>query len=162
MTDQINPAHYRACGIEVIDVIEAYGLTYSLGNAVKYILRAGRKPGADAVTDLQKARWYVERAMANPGVWRTTRQKELHTDIGWFVPEGTPMVRQVITAFGISSRLGIGLSAVFGQVMYQGEVMSNALATLRLKINQEIEEIATTGHPAAMREVMTVAPEGTT
>lgn len=59
--DMINsPPHYRgAGGIEAIDVIEAYGLGYHLGNAMKYLLRAGKK--GDAVEDLRKAGWYMLR-----------------------------------------------------------------------------------------------------
>lgn len=44
---------------EAIKVIEAWGLGFSLGNAVKYLARAGKKPGADVVKDLQKAVWYI-------------------------------------------------------------------------------------------------------
>jgi hypothetical protein len=54
-----HPAHYQAGGLEAIDVIEAFGLGFRLGNTVKYILRAGRK-GA-AIEDLKKARWYLDR-----------------------------------------------------------------------------------------------------
>lgn len=57
-----HPPHYQANGLEVIDVIEAFGLGFRLGNAVKYILRAGRK-GA-ALEDLNKARWYLDREIA--------------------------------------------------------------------------------------------------
>lgn len=49
-------------GMEAIDVIEAYGLNFALGNAVKYILRCGHKGGmTDAVADLEKARAYLTR-----------------------------------------------------------------------------------------------------
>jgi hypothetical protein len=62
--DKINPAHYHgAKGLQVIDVIEAFGLDYSTGNAVKYLLRAGKKPGEDEKTELEKARWYIERRL---------------------------------------------------------------------------------------------------
>lgn len=55
-----HPDHYRKdTGFEAIDVIEAWGLGFSLGNAVKYIARAGLK--GDAVEDLEKAKWYIER-----------------------------------------------------------------------------------------------------
>ena len=54
-----HPAHYKAGGMEAIDVIEAFGLGFCLGNTVKYVLRAGRK--GDAVEDLEKARWYLDR-----------------------------------------------------------------------------------------------------
>ena len=54
-----HPAHYQGDGIEVIQVIEAFGLGFRLGNAVKYILRAGKK--GQAIQDLRKAVWYLER-----------------------------------------------------------------------------------------------------
>lgn len=61
IADNINhPAHYKAGGIEVIDVIEAYDLGFHDGNAVKYILRVGRKT-ADATEDIRKAIWYLNR-----------------------------------------------------------------------------------------------------
>lgn len=64
--EQVNhPAHYNAGGIEVIDAIEAWGLGFSLGNAVKYIARAEHK-GA-AVLDLKKARWYLDREIQRRG-----------------------------------------------------------------------------------------------
>jgi len=65
MPDQVDhPPHYQsAAGIEAIDVIEAFGLGFSDGNAVKYILRAGKK--GDGITDRRKAIWYLEREIAN-------------------------------------------------------------------------------------------------
>lgn len=54
-----HPDHYKANGLEVIDIIEAFNLDFKLGNAVKYILRADKK-GATA-QDLRKAMWYIER-----------------------------------------------------------------------------------------------------
>lgn len=57
-----HPPHYQAGGLEAIDVIEAFGLNFRLGNAVKYLLRAGRK--GDAKTDIAKARWYIDRELA--------------------------------------------------------------------------------------------------
>ena len=56
-----HPDHYQAKGMEAIDVIEAYNLNFSLGSAVKYILRAGKKPGESSVEDLNKAIWYLQR-----------------------------------------------------------------------------------------------------
>lgn len=58
--DAINPPHYqRYKGLEVIDITEQ--LNFCLGNATKYILRAGHKPGNSKVQDLEKAKWYIER-----------------------------------------------------------------------------------------------------
>jgi hypothetical protein len=48
-------------GTEAIDIIEEFELGFCLGNVVKYVLRAGKKPGNDELTDLYKAHWYLER-----------------------------------------------------------------------------------------------------
>jgi len=57
-----HPNHYRkSSGIEVIDVIETWNLDFSLGNALKYIARAGLKEDRDQ--DLDKAIWYLMRAL---------------------------------------------------------------------------------------------------
>ena len=60
-----HPEHYGGAEdpYEAIKVIEAWELGFCLGNAVKYIARAGRKPGSDWVEDLSKARWYIDRAI---------------------------------------------------------------------------------------------------
>ena len=64
MSDPVNhPPHYGGdTTYETIKVIEAWGLGFSLGNAVKYISRAGRK--LDALEDIKKARWYLDREIA--------------------------------------------------------------------------------------------------
>jgi len=56
-----HPDHYQSEKIEAIDVIEAFDLNFSLGSAVKYILRAGKKPSETAEEDLSKAVWYILR-----------------------------------------------------------------------------------------------------
>lgn len=66
MTETVNhPAHYGGADnpYEAIKVIEAWSLGFSLGNAVKYISRAGKKNSR--VEDLKKARWYLDREIAN-------------------------------------------------------------------------------------------------
>lgn len=66
MPDLINhPPHYTSGGVETIDFIEAKEFGYHLGNAIKYISRAGKK--GDALQDLQKAIWYLNREIINRG-----------------------------------------------------------------------------------------------
>lgn len=63
-TDEINhPQHYTDVvpGVECITVVEHFG--FLRGNAIKYLWRAGAK--GDALVDLRKARWYVDREIAN-------------------------------------------------------------------------------------------------
>lgn len=56
-----HPSHYNTGKIEVIDFIEDQKLSFHLGNAVKYICRAGRKDPAKVLEDLEKAVWYIRR-----------------------------------------------------------------------------------------------------
>jgi Protein of unknwon function (DUF3310) len=54
-----HPPHYTShpSGVECIVIVEHFG--FSIGNAIKYLWRAGLKGGA--VEDLKKARWYIDR-----------------------------------------------------------------------------------------------------
>jgi hypothetical protein len=54
-----HPSHYNAGNIEVIDAIEDWGLDFNAGNVVKYVARHQHK--ANAIEDLKKARWYLDR-----------------------------------------------------------------------------------------------------
>ena len=56
-----HPGHYNTGKIEVIDYIEDQNLGFCLGNAVKYISRAGKKDLTKEVEDLKKAEWYIRR-----------------------------------------------------------------------------------------------------
>jgi Protein of unknwon function (DUF3310) len=61
-----HPLHYGGdTPYEVIKVCEAWEEMFGLGfralNVIKYLTRAGRKPGTGGLTDLRKAQWYLER-----------------------------------------------------------------------------------------------------
>jgi len=73
MSDQINhPTHYTYSEVEPINVIEAWGLGFHLGNSVKYIARAGKKDPAKTIEDLKKASWYLTRYIES--IERQTKQ----------------------------------------------------------------------------------------
>lgn len=60
--DPVNhPKHYADGNIETIDFIEDKNLNFHLGNAVKYISRAGKKGKDKTIEDLNKAVWYLNR-----------------------------------------------------------------------------------------------------
>ena len=64
MTDSVDhPPHYLAhpSGVECITITEH--MNFCLGNAIKYIWRAGEK--GNAIEDLKKARWYLDREISN-------------------------------------------------------------------------------------------------
>jgi hypothetical protein len=54
-----HPSHYNQGKFEVIDVIHDWKLGFDLGNAVKYIARAGAKDQSKYVEDLKKAIFYI-------------------------------------------------------------------------------------------------------
>ena len=57
--------HYRKVKPEPIEVIEGWGLSFCLGNAVKYIARADYK--GSKKQDLEKCIWYIQRELAKCG-----------------------------------------------------------------------------------------------
>ena len=63
MNDPVNhPKHYTThpSGVECIEVTEH--MNFCVGNAIKYLWRAGLK--GEQVEDLRKARWYIDREIA--------------------------------------------------------------------------------------------------
>lgn len=68
MSNVDHPNHYQSeSGLEVIDVIKAFTSELSgeeafcIGNAIKYVCRYSKKNG---VEDLEKAKWYIDRAIS--------------------------------------------------------------------------------------------------
>jgi hypothetical protein len=59
-----HPPHYAFSEYEPIKVIRAWGLSFALGNTVKYAARAGRKDPAKRIEDLKKARFYLDDEIA--------------------------------------------------------------------------------------------------
>lgn len=73
MNDPVkNPKHYteHPSGIECIQVTEH--MSFNLGNALKYIWRCDLK--LDAIEDLKKAVWYLEREISKREASKDRRQ----------------------------------------------------------------------------------------
>jgi hypothetical protein len=84
-TSNIRPNYYRALArvklnprfddepeytdafVECFDLIDALKLDFYLGNALKYLWRAGKKDGASKVDDLKKIRTYIDAALQRVG-----------------------------------------------------------------------------------------------
>ena len=62
-TNSTGPRYYRRGSIQVWDFIRDQGLSFHLGNAIKYICRAGYKD--DRVADLRKAIHYLQNELEN-------------------------------------------------------------------------------------------------
>lgn len=58
-----HPSHYNQIpGIECIDVVKHFD--FVLGNVIKYVWRAGLKQSTNKLEDLEKAKWYLDYAIA--------------------------------------------------------------------------------------------------
>ena len=73
-----NPAYYQRGTIEVWDFIRDQGLNFHLGNAIKYICRAGFK--GSRIEDLNKAIHYLQNELDNENSSQSTSKGVQ----GWF------------------------------------------------------------------------------
>lgn len=69
--DPIKPEYYNDTKFSPFDVIDDWGLNFYLGNAIKYIKRAGKKANNSKLQDLKKVREYIDHEI---------RAEELITD----------------------------------------------------------------------------------
>jgi hypothetical protein len=78
-----HPTHYTShpSGVECIQITEHFN--FCIGNAIKYLWRAGLK--GEAIEDLKKARWYVDRELARLGEGESNYlpSKQLEFKIGY-------------------------------------------------------------------------------
>jgi hypothetical protein len=89
---------------EVIDVIDDWDLGFDLGNAVKYIARAGKKDPKKTVEDLEKALFYI-----NDKIKRIKKKKE--------GAKGCPLCLHPISAHGASTGVLSGFGSCTISVM---------------------------------------------
>lgn len=131
--DVVNrPSHYvTAAGIEAIDVIEKYGLceSWHLGSAMKYLLRAGRKAGADRKTCLSKAAFYIDRFRKGEADgtfgWPAFGA---YAAIDWHSPE------EIIEAFGLTGTAqGRAIGYLLDVTCFENEDDNMDLARLALQ-----------------------------
>ena len=78
MEEQVNHPSPYVKGIEPIDIIESWDLNFSLGNAIKYILRSPYK--GKQIEDLEKARWYIDREINRLKDEEAHRKEEVWSD----------------------------------------------------------------------------------
>lgn len=63
------PTHYQGT-IQPIDLINAQDLNFNLGNVVKYVCRAGKKQGENILSDLEKAKDYINFEIERVKKWK--------------------------------------------------------------------------------------------
>lgn len=77
-----NPEHYQG-GIEPWDFIVSQKLSFLEGNIIKYVVRAGNKPGESRLDDLAKAATYLRKLI------QTTVLEHEHNDLQSTGPDGS-------------------------------------------------------------------------
>ena len=68
------PPHYQGY-IQPIDLINAQDLNFNLGNVVKYVCRAGKKEGENTLSDLEKAKDYINFEIERVKQWTNVNAK---------------------------------------------------------------------------------------
>lgn len=68
------PSHYQGT-IQPIDLINAQDLNFNLGNVVKYVCRAGKKQGENILSDLEKAKDYLNFEIERVKQWTNAKEK---------------------------------------------------------------------------------------
>lgn len=87
-TNTTGPSYYRRGSIQVWDFIRDQGLNFHLGNAIKYIARAGHKDSR--IEDLRKAIHYLQNELENEILYQRPSEG---------VPEKFPGQRQYESSF---------------------------------------------------------------
>lgn len=121
MTDNYSPKYYtQGRSIEPITLIDKWGLSFELGNVIKYISRAGRKGGTidKAIDDLEKANVYLvfeeERQCRESFIeqrlirWKTRRLRKM-----------APPVEAIEEDWNLWATLGIAIDAIYKASDYQ-------------------------------------------
>jgi hypothetical protein len=109
--EKVRPGHYSpGSQYEVISVIEFMGLSFSAGNALKYLARAGKKPGEDLGAELRKAEWYLMREIEHGDV---TDYTKVHPDqwsptlAAWGIAEQTERADALTAIFCLQFDLAL-------------------------------------------------------
>ena len=74
MINQNTPKHYQGT-IQPIDLINAQNLNFNLGNVVKYVCLAGKKQGENILSDLEKAKDYINFEIERVTKWTKDNAK---------------------------------------------------------------------------------------
>lgn len=117
--DPVNhPKHYTShpSGVECITITEHMG--FNLGNALKYIWRADLKH--DAIEDLKKARWYLDRELAKRiAAPETPEPPAMDGDDGWIKWNGGDCPMSTAIAVQVKLRSGIRGEGLAGDLSWR-------------------------------------------
>ena len=137
MSDDVNsPKHYNVSDLEVITVIEDWGLGFHMGNVLKYVARAESK---NKKQDLKKARWYMQR-MLDQGAPFPKRESQFYGLLKTWKAELS--TREVMQAWGYLDPQSLALVSLIGDVASGNQKESGKIA-LMLSILDPMIGVAT-------------------
>lgn len=128
-----NPSHYNTGKFKVIDFIEDAGLAtgFNLGNAIKYLSRAGHKQGNTTLQDIEKAEWYIKRQI---GYWNKEDGVEL-------MPTGKIDVIDYIDDKSLSYNLGRAVELVHEALCADDMMSVSCLQEALTCVQREIKKL---------------------
>jgi len=130
--EQVNhPAHYGGADnpYEAIKVIESWRLGFCLGNAVKYLSRAGKKDRTKFIEDMEKAVWYIARELAKAPI-------QHHASLMGFATDYTPL--RVAASWDI----GVNLAAAVCDIA-RSELLRQQSVEWKISLEDAITAIQT-------------------
>ena len=75
-----NPSHYTLPdGTQVYDITQHFDFT--VGNCIKYLMRAGNKNGESSLDDLRKCKWYLDKLIEREEAKNDAETERENTDI---------------------------------------------------------------------------------
>jgi len=141
MSERIDhPPHYGGGDndYEVIKVIESWQLGFCLGNALKYLYRAGRKDPKCEIEDLKKALWYMKRRLEEHHQWLVPQVQLQRCDMFFYAPD------KVSRAWELDEHRSSIVSQVFAYraVAHNDVALTTAILDLERSIRWKEEENA--------------------
>jgi len=144
-----HPKHYNCSDpkLEAINIIDAYHMNFTVGNAYKYIVRSKYKE--NLLEDLQKASWYLTREIDVPAFFKWSvvrklvswynRQKKKTADlpetIDMPVDDCLPEADDIADAFNLDYSLGKAVDCI---LMYSKDDDKSHLIEARACVQRRI------------------------
>lgn len=143
MNDTINhPDHYLGeREIEPIVIIEDWDLDFSLGNALKYIARAGRKDPSKTIEDLNKAIWYIKRHKEQGKFGITTI---IRYNIRKWIEE-VYTIEEVVADWDLSNTLSAAIEKIYYSRIVEKDTKDFYLETAISYIKYDIQKMKENG-----------------
>lgn len=137
----IRPNHYLGkFGLRAEKIIFDYDLAYFPGAAVKYIIRAGNKPGEDTIKEYEKAIDSIDLTLEGPVSPRTGRTTFIE-QTGSYIHLGAVRINEINQNFKMPIGVSMNLEFMLREIEECGRISNSKLDYLRDSIEITIEQL---------------------